>query len=95
MAGRTWIKMGVMGTLTPIAQKGFGRLAKNHHGQGLDFFVTSIREGTHSPGSLHYSGNAFDYQPQNSIRDDRKILGEGWDVVESNAGARHAEWDPK
>ena len=95
MSGRTWYKEGVIGDLTPIARKGFGRLANDYYSQGLDFFVTSIREGTHSPGSLHYCGMAFDYDRQGrDIALDRAALGNGWDVVDES-NHRHAEYDPK
>lgn len=90
-----WFKQGVTGRLTLKAQKGFGRLVRSYHSEGLDFFCTSLEEGTHSSGSLHYTGDAWDYQPQGrSIETDRTVLGSDFDVVESNSGARHAEYDP-
>lgn len=93
---RLWIKAGVLGDLQIPAQKGLNRLAGRYFLEGLDFFVTSIREGNHAPGSLHYVGLAFDYLPQGRpIEKDREALGPNWDVVESNNGARHAEYDPE
>ena len=93
---RTWFKSGVLGELTPIAQKGFGRVVRLYYSKGLEFFCTSIREGTHSPGSLHYLGMAFDFQAQEMpLSEIRRVLGKDWDVVPSNNGAIHAEYDPK
>jgi hypothetical protein len=96
MAGRTWFKQGVMGQLSPQAQKGFGRVARLYHDDGQDFFCTSLGEGTHSAGSLHYTGDAFDFQA-NKMRlvSIKKALGDDFDVVPSNSGAIHAEYDPK
>lgn len=61
MAGRTWIKQGVEGDLRPEARRGFTKVARLYHSLGKDFFVTSVREGNHTPGSLHYQGLAFDF----------------------------------
>lgn len=95
MAGRTWYKEGVLGDLQPVARKGFGRLVKGFYSENRDFFCTSIREATHSPGSLHLIGMAFDYEPQGrAITLDREDLGPGWDVLDE-ADHRHAEYDPK
>ena len=96
MAGRVWFKQGVIGDLSIEAQKAFGKVAKLYHDNGEDFFVTSVREGTHSPGSLHYSGNAFDFQ-RGGVRiiSIQKTLGKDFDVVVSNDGAFHVEYDPE
>jgi len=83
-----------MGQLQPHVRKKQGKLAKAYYVKGLDFIITSIREGTHSPGSLHLLGLAFDYDPQNvPIEHDRAILGSDYDTVEE-ASHRHAEYDP-
>ena len=96
MAGRVWFKQGVMGTLSPLAQKGFGRVAALYHTDGQDFFCTSLNEGTHSAGSLHYAGDAFDFQGNDMrLASIKKALGADFDVVPSNSGAVHAEYDPK
>lgn len=96
MAGRVWFKQGVIGQLTPQAQKAFGRVAKLYHDDGQDFFCTSLCEGTHSPGSLHYCGDAFDFQGNNmDLRRIKKVVGNDFDVVPSNSGAIHVEYDPK
>ena len=96
MAGRVWFKQGVMGQLSNPAQKCFGRIAKLYHNDGQDFFCTSIQEGTHSSGSLHYRGDAFDFQGNGmKIVVLKKTAGEDFDVLPSNAGAVHCEYDPK
>lgn len=95
MAGRIFYKEGVMGTLTREARRGFGKLAIAYFSKGLDFLVTSVREGTHSSGSLHPLGLAWDYDPQGvPIEFDKQILGPDYDVIEE-ADHRHAELDPK
>lgn len=84
-----------MGTLTREARRGFGKLALAYFAKNLDFLITSIREGTHSPYSLHPLGLAWDYDPQGvSIEYDRMVLGPDYDVVEES-NHRHAELDPK
>jgi|TARA_R110000765_G_scaffold408728_5_gene506612 hypothetical protein len=96
MAGRTWLKLGVMGQLSIQAQKAFGKVARLYHDNGEDFFVTSIMESNHSPGSLHYNGNAFDFQHGGiKISVIKRVLGNDFDCVVSNNGAFHVEYDPK
>jgi len=90
-----WIKQGVMGTLQSVARKGFGRVAKLYFYHNMDFFCTSIQEGTHSPGSFHYDGTSFDFLKQALSMDlIRDALGEGWDVIDEHTHV-HAEYDPK
>jgi len=90
-----WIKQGVIGDLQTVTQKGLGRVAKLYSSHGEDLFVTSLREGNHSKGSLHYIGLAFDIRPGNVSTDLIRIaLGSHWDVV--NEGNHiHCEYDPK
>lgn len=89
-------KQGVRGDLQPVAQKGKGRVAKLYESKGKDLVVTSQREGTHSPGTLHEIGLAFDFRRADvALEDIKKVLGSGWDVLLSNHGAVHAEYDPK
>lgn len=57
---RVWFKQGVIGTLHPLAQRGFGLAVALYFSKGADFFCTSIQEATHNPGSLHYGGFAWD-----------------------------------
>ena len=92
---RVWYKQGVWGQLHPIAQKGLGRLAALHDENGVDLCITSIQEGTHSPGSLHYCGMAFDFLKQFiKIADIKEALGKEWDVIDEKTHY-HAEYDPK
>lgn len=86
-----WIKQGVVGDLQPVARKGLGRLAVLFE----NLYITSIRDGNHSPGSLHYDGLAFDIRYGNASKEKMQaVLGTGWDVVfESNH--IHCEYDPK
>ena len=85
-----------MGDLQPVAQKGKGRVAKLYESKGKDLYITSIREGNHSPGTFHEIGLAFDFRKNRvALRDIRKALGPGWDVLTSNNGAVHCEFDPK
>ena len=61
-----WIKQGVCGDLSQQAQKGLGKVALLYHRNNIqDLYVTSIREGNHSFGSLHYRGDAFDIRKGN------------------------------
>lgn len=90
-----WIKQGVMGSLSAKAQKGFGRVAMIYSNRKKDFFCTSIREGNHSAGSLHYIGDAFDFRRQGINKSDIKFaLGEQFDVVMEKDHV-HVEYDPK
>lgn len=94
-------KQGVIGSLLPSAQKGFGRVARLYKSRGVEMVVTSIREGNHGYGSLHYIGLAFDIRPHSKItvEDIREVLGEHWDVVEEGKGTNwhhiHCELDRK
>lgn len=91
----TWIKRGVLGDLTPITQKGLGKLIKLYHNNGLDFYITSVKEGNHSEGSFHYIGQAFDFRKQEvNINKIRGLLGPDWDVINEKTHF-HAEYDPK
>lgn len=88
-----WLKQGVLGNLQPVARKGLGRLSKI---TTQDIFVTSLRDGNHLVGSLHYDGLAFDikYILHTSISDIRDVLGSDWDVVDEKTHI-HCEYDPK
>lgn len=70
--------------------------------------ITSVMDGEHRDGSIHYEGNAFDVRTwfddagnQLSIYDKQKLaaalrfaLGDDWDVVIENTHI-HCEYDPK
>lgn len=94
-----WYKQGVLGDLQPVARKGLGRVGKLFKSAGQDLFVTSLRDGNHSYGSLHYSGLAFDcrkptYIETLSLKFIKDVLGSNWDVVEEPTHI-HCEYDPK
>lgn len=68
-----------------------------------DCVITSGIEGEHSRGSLHYVGLAIDFRGnsvvpavrQAIIKELRDALGDDFDVIESNHGAIHIEYQPK
>lgn len=90
-----WIKQGVIGDLQPVARKGLGRVAKLYKFNRQDLYVTSIRDGNHSDGSLHYDGLAFDVRPNDQISTKaiKEVLGPDWDVV-NEVNHVHCEYDP-
>ena len=92
-----WIKQGVTGDLSREARRGLGRCARVYERKGLDFFITSIREGNHSAGSFHYDGGAFDFKRQEILISElRQELGKDYDVEEyDNLNIFHVEYDPK
>ena len=70
--------------------------------------VTSVKDGKHKPGSLHYSGLAADFRSKhisglvlkNAIVESIKSsLGDQWDVLLEHLGKPnehiHVEFDPK
>lgn len=101
-----WYKQGVVGDLSTQCLKCLGRIHGGVYGPaGHDMYVTSIRDGNHSAGSLHYRGDAFDFRK--SICDSvntasskitvskiRKAAGRNFDVVEEQTHF-HVEYDPK
>ena len=91
-----WYKQGVLGDLQPVTRKGLGRVAVLYETGGDDLFITSIRDGNHKAGSLHYDGLAFDTQdnPKYQLDEIRKVLGPGWDLVPEKDHL-HCEYDPK
>lgn len=92
---RVWLKQGVMGRLTREAQRGLGKAVSLYYSHGLDFFITSIEEATHMPGSFHYTGDAFDCLKLSILLSDlKKALGPGFDVLEYTE-VYHVEYDPK
>lgn len=70
---------------------------------GHNAVLTSGLDGEHSPKSLHYKGLAWDFRGKHLsddtrpqvIADLREALGPDFDVVESNHGAIHIEFDPE
>ena len=91
----TWYKQGVYGTLTIEAAEALRQLEKLF-ASTEDIFITSIREGTHMPGSFHPSGRALDIRKPKaiSIHEIRNRLGTNFDVIEEHDHI-HIEYDPK
>ncbi len=93
-----WLKQGVLGSLGPETRRCKGRLVRLYRERGLDFFITSLREGNHHPASCHYEGQALDFKrlgvPKAFVVE---ACGEGFDVVEYGDARDifHIEWDPK
>lgn len=70
---------------------------------GYDCIVTSVNDGRHMDGSLHYVGDAFDLRTRHVESDCLKeliterlkaALGSGYDVV-LEGDHIHVEYDPK
>ena len=73
---------------------------------GVPFVLTSVSDGIHGAGSLHYNGLAFDcrlpsryvgemHGIDRRIRDElADVLGDEWDVV-LEKDHLHIEFDPK
>jgi hypothetical protein len=67
----------------------------------VDFVVTSVNDGVHKVGSLHYKGNAFDFRIRNFGEVSvfafcsklRLALGSKYDVVLESDHV-HVEYDP-
>jgi hypothetical protein len=98
MAIKVWIEQGVVWDLQPVAAEGFRQVCKYAMYVEQDVFVTSGREGDHSPNSLHYLGLAWDMRKKGFIKEELlEILPFGdkhWDIVEYEWGF-HIEFDPK
>ncbi len=60
--------------------------------------ITSVSEGKHSAGSLHYVGHAFDMRlpgdPDTFVADLKEALGDEFDVVLEGDHV-HVEYQPK
>ena len=86
-------KQGVCGKLEPIAQKGIGKVAQLFLDNNCDFIVTSIREGNHMPGSLHFLGLAFDCRKGPFKKSDiMAVLDRPWQIIEHET-SWHIEYD--
>lgn len=69
--------------------------------------ITSVVDGVHMTGSLHYDGQAIDYRSKNIpttelkqaiLRECREVLGENYDFILESLGKPnehfHLEFDP-
>ena len=91
----TWYKEGVMGQLSPEANEGRRKIAKLYNQKGQELHITSLREGTHSAGSKHWQGDAWDQRFGKVTKKECKaVLGDDFDVVDES-NHRHIEYDPK
>lgn len=69
---------------------------------GFPCVITSVTEGTHSRGSIHYAGGAWDVRIRNIPDDDwpnlvsslKQALGEDFDIV-LESDHIHCEFQPK
>ena len=94
-------KQGVIGDLQQIARKGLGRVARLYELKERELHVTSIRDGNHSAGSLHYYGYAVDLRSRYFNETDKakavsllkSNLGKDYDVI-SHPSHIHVEYDP-
>jgi hypothetical protein len=91
-----WYKQGVQGDLSNVCRKCLGRIHDQvYNYAGGDMYVTSIRDGNHMAGSLHYNGNAFDFRKLGRTKQEIKhACGKGFDVVQHSTHF-HVEYDPK
>ncbi len=98
-------KQGALGRLSREATRGRGKLGAYFESRDLDLLITSIRDGYHSHGTLHWGGDAFDFRRYGytkkghyvvvTLDQCRDALGPGWQVMDSRDGATHAEYDPQ
>lgn len=95
MVGQVWLKQGVVGELSREMRRAVGVLSKLYANEGLDLFITSVQEGNHSAGSLHYDGRAIDFRKASiTLQQVKTAVGPGYDCVDE-ADHFHVEWDPK
>jgi len=93
------IKAGVdISRLTRDARRALNYVSDYFAKFSVDMIVTSTFEGNHSPGSLHYSNNAFDIRnPSKSKHFDYShllsIMPPAYDVVFEKDHI-HIEYDP-
>lgn len=92
-----WIKQGVTGTPHREIRRAIGTL----HDVVMpnDLYITSLKEGNHIAGSLHYDDKAVDIEARHIlIEHARDVLGNNFDVVPFKVDGRqyiHVEYDPK
>lgn len=92
-----WYKQGVLGCLNNQPQKCLGRIHALHQKHKDDLYITSVREGTHSAGSLHPIGDAFDFRYSIHHIDKATyelVAGSDFDIV-FELDHIHCEYDPR
>lgn len=90
-----WYKQGVFGQLQPEAIEGLRQTDKLYAVNKEDVFVTSIQDGTHSPGSFHMVGMAWDQRKGVVSKEShQRFLGQNFQVIDES-DHRHVEYDPK
>ncbi len=93
-----WYKQGVIGDPKREIRRAIGKVHSLHQKSHEDLFVTSIREGNHSAGSLHPDGEAVDFIRSYTIAAYKEAVGPGYDVLPVTGFEEthvHIEWDPK
>jgi len=102
-----FLKLGVKLTdLTPQMALGVIVVASVYESYWTKCTITSINDGKHSDGSLHYKGRAADFRTKDFVGDKvalvtslKVALGENFDAVLEHVGAKdehiHVEYDPK
>ncbi len=97
------IKDGVRSSgIEPVVLDGVLTIALVYQDLGYVPVITSIEDGTHMPGSLHYKKRAFDWRTYQVPAAERpalrvvvqRALGPDWDVV-LEKDHLHTEYDPK
>ena len=86
------VQMRTLSTQIGLAIQEADRLLAGH------LVVTSVSDGMHRPGSLHYVGMAVDFRlpadPARFISELKEALGVEFDVVLEKDHV-HCEWQPK
>jgi hypothetical protein len=100
------IKEGVYGELKDVMIPALEAVQRVWSAYGYTPTITSIEDGTHRPGSLHYAGLAFDIRLNdipNAMHEKltaavASVIGSAYDVVHENHGTPndhlHVEFDP-
>jgi len=90
----TWYKEGCCGELQPEAAEGLRMVCKLFAKFNQDVFITSIRDGSHSPSSFHPSGRAWDMRTNGTVTSQmiQDYLGDTFDVVDEG-NHYHIEYD--